>query len=90
LHIRGNAQTSDTAVLTTNIKIDASVVEENVQLMNEIYADDFVFTHGGGSRIGSKASWISVIQNPDLRFISRKHDSTKAEMHGCGNCYRTA
>ena len=78
----GSAQTSDTAVLATNIKTDASVVEENIQLMKEIYADDFVFTHGGGSRVDSKTSWISVIQNPDLRFISRTHDSTKVEMHG--------
>lgn len=82
LNISANAQTPDTAVLVTNIKVDASVVEENIQLMKEIYADDFVFTHGGGSRVDSKASWISTIQNPDLRFISRTHDSTKVEMHG--------
>ena len=82
LNIGADAQTSDTSVLATNIQIDASVVEKNIQLMKEIYAEDFVFTHGGGIRIDSKASWITLIQNPDLRFISRTLDSTKVEMHG--------
>jgi ketosteroid isomerase-like protein len=82
LNIGGNAQTSDTAVLSTNTKIDASVVEENIQLMMEIYADDFVFRHGGGGRVDSKSSWISSIESPDLHFISRTQDSTKVEMHG--------
>jgi len=82
LNIGSNAQTYDTAVLATNFQIDASVVEKNIQLMKEIYAEDFVFTHGGGSRVDSKASWISLVQNPDVRFVSRTQDSTKVEMHG--------
>lgn len=82
MSIESIAQTSDSTLLSTIIQIDASVVEENIQLMNEIYADDFVFTHGGGSRVDSKASWISTIKNPDLHFISRTQDSTKVEMHG--------
>ena len=56
LNICANAQTSDSAVLATNIKVDVSAVEENIQLMKEIYADDFVFTHGGGSRVDTKSS----------------------------------
>ena len=82
LNIGANAQTSDTAVLATNIKVDASVVEENIQLMKEIYADDFVFTHGGGSRVDTKSSWIKGIEDPEKHFISRTQDSTKVEMHG--------
>ena len=82
LNICANAQTSDSAVLATNIKVDVSAVEENIQLMKEIYADDFVFTHGGGSRVDTKSSWIKGIENPDLHFISRTQDSTKVEMHG--------
>ena len=82
LNISANSQTSDTAVLATNFKVDASVVEENILLMKEIYADDFVFTHGGGSRVDSKSSWIKGIENPDGHFISRTQDSTKVEMHG--------
>ncbi|HYM94025.1 MAG TPA: nuclear transport factor 2 family protein [Chitinophagaceae bacterium] len=82
LNISAKSQTSDTAVLATNFKVDASVVEKNILLMKEIYADDFVFTHGGGNRVDSKASWIKLIENPDLHFISRTQDSTKVEMHG--------
>ncbi len=63
-----------------NQKIDHAVVSKDMNTLQQLYADDFVFTHGGGL-VESKASWIKSIQDPDERFISREHDSTLVELH---------
>jgi ketosteroid isomerase-like protein len=75
------AQTPDAEVLTANAQIDAGVVKKDIPTLQKLYADDFVFTHGGGS-VDSKASWLKNIQNPEMKFKTRVHDSTQVEMHG--------
>lgn len=81
LNISCLAQTPDADVLAANAQIDAGVVKKDIAALEKLYADDFVFTHGGGL-VDSKASWIKNIQKPDVQFKSRVQDSTKAEMHG--------
>lgn len=75
------AQTPDAAVLEANARIDAGVVKKDINSLEKLYADDFVFTHGTGL-VDSKASWLKNIQNPEVLFLARKQDSTKVEMHG--------
>jgi ketosteroid isomerase-like protein len=75
------AQTPDANVLAANASIDAGVVKKDIDSLEKLYADDFVFTHGTGL-VDSKSSWLKNIQNPDVLFKSRVQDSTKAEMHG--------
>jgi ketosteroid isomerase-like protein len=75
------AQTPDSDVLTANAQIDAGVVRKNIKALENLYADDFVFTHGTG-HVDNKASWLKGVQNPEVLFLSRKQDSTKVEMHG--------
>ena len=75
------AQTPEKAVLLANAQIDEGVVKKDIQKLELLYADDFVFTHGTGF-VEGKASWLKNIQNPEVQFVSRQQDSTKAEMHG--------
>ncbi len=74
-------QTPEVEVLAANAQIDEGVVKKDMARLEQLYADDFVFTHGSGL-VDSKASWLKNIQNPEIRFASRGQDSTKAEMHG--------
>jgi len=74
-------QTTDAEVQATNAQIDEGVVKKDVKKLELFYGDDFVFTHGSGL-VDTKTSWLKNIQKPDLRYVSRKQDSTKVEMHG--------
>lgn len=64
----------------TNRKIDRAVVSKDMATLQQFYGDDYVFTHGSG-HVDSKESWIKTIQNPDMRYVSREHDSTQVELH---------
>jgi ketosteroid isomerase-like protein len=81
LNIGCIAQTPDADVLTANTQIDAGVVRKNMKALENLYADDFVFTHGSG-HVDNKTSWLKGVQNPEVLYLSRKQDSTKVEMHG--------
>jgi ketosteroid isomerase-like protein len=81
LNIGCLAQTPDAAVLAANDQIDAAVVRKNIKVLENLYADDFVFTHGTG-HVDNKTSWLKGVQNPEVLYLSRKQDSTKVEMHG--------
>src|SRR5687767_2943271 len=72
---------ADTDVLAANAQVDAGVVQKNIEALEKLYADDFVFTHGTG-HVDNKVSWLKNIQSPDIQFKSRVQDSTSAEMHG--------
>ena len=75
------AQSPEEQVLLANAQIDEGVVNKDIKKLEKLYADDFVFTHGTGL-VDSKTSWLKDVQTPDRRFVSRKQDSTKAEIHG--------
>jgi ketosteroid isomerase-like protein len=79
--LSGRAQTVSEAIDALNRKVDQAVVEKNIPVMQEIYGDDFVFTHGTGM-VDSKASWIGKNQSSASKFLSRDHDSTQVELHG--------
>src|SRR5688500_5222114 len=78
------AQTSDPAVIKLvddlNRKIDKAVVAKDIQILEQHYGDDFVFTHGTGL-VDSKKSWIEAIKK-SKGYVSREHDSTNVELHG--------
>jgi ketosteroid isomerase-like protein len=75
------AQSVEEEVLLANAQIDEGVVKKDIKKLEQLYAADFVFTHGTGF-VEGKSSWLKNIQNQDMRFVSRQQDSTKAEMHG--------
>jgi ketosteroid isomerase-like protein len=63
-----------------NRKADQAVVQKDIPFLQEVYGDDFVFTHGTGL-VDSKKSWIEKNQFGTGKFISRDHDSTAVELH---------
>lgn len=81
-YISGYAQTTEAQKTIDNINrsIDEAVVKKDADKLNELYADDFVFTHGTGY-VEGKSSWIKDVKNPSKKFISRVHDSTQVELH---------
>ncbi len=74
------AQTGEEELLKLNAAIELAVVHKNIGLLQEAYAEDFVFTHGTGF-VEGKNSWIKNVSNPEVQFVSRKQDSTTVELH---------
>jgi ketosteroid isomerase-like protein len=75
------AQKDSALLLTINSQLDEGVVKKDIPFLQKHYADDFVFTHGGGL-VEDKSSWIKNVSSPNSKFISRTHDSTSVELHG--------
>jgi ketosteroid isomerase-like protein len=81
-YIYGYPQTIEVQKTVDNINrsIDEAVVKKDVNKLKQVYADDFVFTHGTGY-VEGKTSWIKDVENPTKKFTSRVHDSTLVELH---------
>lgn len=75
------SQNDSELLITINAQLDESVVKKDIAFLQKHYADDFVFTHGGGL-VEDKSRWIKNVSNPDSKFVSRMHDSTSVELHG--------
>ncbi len=65
-------------IIKLNQQIDDLVVQKNINALEELYADDFVFSHGSG-RIEGKQGWFKSVAKG--RFLVRKHDSVTVELH---------
>lgn len=76
-----HSQTDSELLLRINAQIDEGVVKKDISFLQKHYADDFVFTHGGGL-VEDKSSWIKNVSNPNSKFVARVHDSTSVELHG--------
>lgn len=63
-----------------NKSVDRAVVQKRISVLEKLYADDFVFTHGTGL-IDSRSSWLKNIADTSVHFIYREHDSTVVELH---------
>lgn len=81
-YISGYTQTTETQKIidAVNRSIDDAVVKKDTDKLKQLYADDFVFTHGTGY-VEGKSSWIKDVENPSRKFTSRVHDSTLVELH---------
>ena len=76
----GQSSTTVAEILATNQRIDAGVVDKDMNTLEKLYAPDFVFKHGTGT-IDDKASWLRSVSRPEQKFVSRVHDSTRVELH---------
>ena len=81
-YISAYTQTTEVQKTVDNINrsIDEAVVKKDADKLRQLYADDFVFTHGTGY-VEGKSSWIKDVENPSKKFTSRVHDSTLVELH---------
>lgn len=66
------------AIVLLNQQIDNYVVQANVKALQDLYADDFVFSHGSG-RVEGKKGWFTSVAKGG--FLLRQHDSVTVEMH---------
>lgn len=71
---------SEKELLTLNASIEQAVVNKQIKLLEDAYADDFVFTHGTGF-VEGKRSWIKNVSDPTVQFVLRQPDSTSVELH---------
>ena len=81
-YISAYTQTTEVQKTVDNINrsIDEAVVKKDADKLKQLYADDFVFTHGTGY-VEGKSSWLKDVENPSKKFTSRVHDSTLVELH---------
>ena len=81
LHAQTSKETFTKKLIdSTNRIIDRAVVQKQIGILQKLYADDFVFTHGTGL-VDSKNSWLKNVKDTAVRFIYREHDSTLVELH---------
>jgi Domain of unknown function (DUF4440) len=65
-------------VVILNQQIDNYVVEKNTTALDNLYAADFVFSHGSG-RVEGKGGWLRSVAKGG--FLLRQHDSVIVELH---------
>ena len=75
------AQNPDEAVLRSLERAQANaVVEMDFDVLEEIYADDFIFTHGTGE-VHDKTRWFDALSS-GRDYLSREHEMIEIELHG--------
>ena len=75
------AQNPDEAVLRSLERAQANaVVEMDFDALEEIYADDFIFTHGTGE-VHDKTRWFDTLSS-GRDYLSREHEMIEIELHG--------
>ena len=75
------AQNSDEVVLRSLERAQANaVVEMDFDVLEEIYADDFIFTHGTGE-VHDKTRWFDTLSS-GRDYLSREHEMIEIELHG--------
>ncbi len=75
------AQNPDEAVLRSLERAQANaVVEMDFDALEEIYADDFIFTHGTGE-VHDKTRWFDALSS-GRDYLSREHEMIEIELHG--------
>lgn len=58
--VSGQPVTDSSLIIGLNQQIDDHVVQKNVAILEKLYADDFVFSHGSGrveGRQSGRAGW---------------------------------
>lgn len=65
-------------LVSLNQQIDDYVVRRNVRVLDSLYANDFIFSHGSG-RVEGKAGWLRTVGRAN--YPLRQHDSVRVELH---------
>lgn len=65
-------------LLALNSRIDELVVHQQVNEVDSLYADDFVFSHGSGNITG-KDRWMKTVGR--TKYLVRQHDSVTVQQH---------
>lgn len=74
---------SETAeLLTLDKQWQEAVVSGDVKFIEKRTADDFVFTHGGGTTVDTKADWVRRTKQVPKTVLERKASNQSVEIHG--------
>jgi len=66
-------------LINLNQRIDDLVVQQKVNNLDSLYADDLVFSHGSG-RVEGKFGWLRTVERNN--YTIRRHDSVSVQQHG--------
>ncbi|MEQ1643947.1 MAG: nuclear transport factor 2 family protein [Pyrinomonadaceae bacterium] len=69
-------------LLTFDRQWQEAVVTGDVKFIEKRTADDFVFTHGGGTMVDTKADWVRRTKQVPQRQLQRKASNQTVEIHG--------
>ncbi len=69
-------------LLTFDRQWQEAVVAGDVKFIEERTADDFVFTHGGGTMVDTKVDWVRRAKQVPQRQNQRKASNQTVEIHG--------
>lgn len=69
-------------LLTLDRQWQEAVVAGDVKFIEKRTADDFVFTHGGGTMVDTKADWVGRTKQVPQRQLQRKASNQTVEIHG--------
>jgi len=65
-------------LISLNQQIDSYVIAKDTTALDQLYASDFVFSHGSG-RVEGKKGWLTSVAKGG--FLMRQHDSVRVELH---------
>lgn len=69
-------------LLTLDRQWQEAVVAGDLKFIEKRTADDFVFTHGGGTMVDTKADWVRRTKQVPQRQLQRKASNQTVEIHG--------
>jgi len=72
------AQTDSSEIILLNQQVDNGVVKNDTNGIRNLYAADFVFSHGSG-KVEGRESWLQSVAKGN--FLLRRHDSVTVELH---------
>lgn len=82
LDANGQKVSEKDELLTLDRQWQEAVVAGDVKFIENRTADDFVFTHGGGTMIDTKADWVRRTKQVPQRQLQRKASKQSVEIHG--------
>jgi ketosteroid isomerase-like protein len=78
--VNGSMDGQSNTIELINKTIEESVVAKDLDRLQSLYADDFVFTHGTGL-VQTRRQWLDTLLDTSMRFVSRDLESTTVEVH---------
>lgn len=79
---KGQEARKSAELLSLDQRWQEAVVAGDVKFIEKRTADDFLFTHGGGTKGDTKADWVRRTKQVPKTFLQRKVSNQSVEIHG--------
>ena len=77
----GHAVAAESDLIDLEQELAAAVLALDFDTLDEIYAEDFLFTHSTGD-VDTKATWIEALRSGRSSYTARSIDQITVEIHG--------